>query len=68
MLPSASTERSMVPTPPISSEAELTVNPEAEPVIDKASCSAAALSELVVSVKVPDFDPVPAAITTSNVS
>ena len=66
MLPSASTDRSMVPTPPMSSEAGLTVNPEAEPVIDNASASAATLSVLVVSVNVPDPDDAPAAIVTSN--
>ena len=68
MLPSASTDKSMAPPPPISSEAELTVKPEAEPVIDNASASAATLSVLVVSVNVPDPDEAPAAIVTSNVS
>ena len=58
----------MAPPPTISSEAELTVKPEAEPVIDNASASAAALSVLVVSVNVPDPDDAPAAIVTSNES
>ena len=72
VLPSASTERSMTvgaPSPSsIGSEALFTVNPAAEavPVIFNASVSPATSSSVVERVKVPDFDPVPAAIVTSN--
>ena len=66
--PSASTDRSMVPTSVIAKDAPFTVNPEAVPETANTSCSPARLSVLVVSGNVPDFDPVPAAITTSKVS
>ena len=66
MPPSASTDRSMVPVSLIVKVAPLTVKPEAEPVIDKASASPIRLSVFVVRVNVPDFAPVPAAITTSK--
>ena len=72
MLPSASTDRSTVAASesPIVNEAEETVSPAVvvEPVIDRASASAAALSSKVLSVNVPDPDDPPAAIVTSNVS
>ena len=70
MLPSASTDKSMAAASesPIVNDAPLTVKPEAEPVIDNASASAATLSSKVLSVKVPDPDDPPAAIVTSNVS
>ena len=66
--PSASTDRSMVPAPVISMEAPLTVTPGAEPPTARASTSDITVSVLAVSVNVPDFDPVPAAMTRSNVS
>ena len=46
--------------------ASSTVKPEAEPVIDNTSVSAATLSVLVVKVNVPDPEEEPAAIVTSN--
>ena len=54
----------------ISSDAEPTVSPSAaaDPPIDNESVSPAASSSAVDRVKVPDFDPVPAAIVTSKVS
>ena len=67
-MPSASTDRPMLPEPVIVNEAELTVNPEAEPPTDNASASPTTLSVLVVRVNVPDPDDAPAAIVTSNVS
>ena len=70
--PSASTDKSMVAASesPIVNDAEPTVSPaaEVEPVIDKASASAATLSSTVVRVKVPDPDDPPAAIVASNES
>ena len=70
VLPSASTDKSTVAASesPIVNDAELTVKPEAEPVIDNASASPAALSSAVLSVNVPDPDDAPAAIVTSKVS
>ena len=64
---SVSTDRSMVPESVIVNEAPLTVTPGAEPPTAKASTSDITESVLVVSVNVPDFDPVPAAMTRSNV-
>ena len=52
----------------IVSFAPLTVKPAAAPPTARASVSAATASALVVRGKVPDLDPVPAAITTSNES
>ena len=69
--PSASTDRSTVASEsPIVNDAELTVSPDMveEPLIDSASASADTLSSAVDSVKVPDPDDDPAAITTSKVS
>ena len=63
---SASTDRSMVPLPVMVRDADPTVNPDAEPVIDNASASATTLSVWVVNVKAPDADDAPAAITASN--
>ena len=68
--PSASTDRTTVPVSEIVNDAPLTVNPSpaAAPVIDRASVSAATLSERVVNVNVPDPDDDPAEIVTSNES
>ena len=65
---SASTDRSTVPESSIVNDAPLTVKPEAVPPTARASASDTTASVLVVSVKVPDFDPVPAAIVISNES
>ena len=64
---SVSTDRSMVPSSVIVNEAPLTVTPGAEPPTARASTSDITVSVLAVSVNVPDFDPVPAAMTRSNV-
>ena len=54
----------------ISSEAEVIVSPAAaaEPLIDRASASPTTLSSVVDSVKVPDAEDPPAAMTTSKSS
>ena len=65
---SASTDRSIVPESVIVNDAPLTVNPGAAPPTASASVSATTESVLVVSGNAPDFDPVPAAITTSKES
>ena len=67
-LPSASTDKTMVPTSVIANDAPFTVNPEADPETANTSTSEITASVLVVNVKVPDPDDAPAAIVTSNVS
>ena len=50
----------------IVNEAPLTVNPEAVPLIDRASVSAFTVSAAVDSVKAPDPEADPAVIVTTN--
>ena len=63
---SASTDRSTVFESTMVSDAPLTVNPGAAPLMFKASVSDTTLSVLTVKVNVPDPDPAPAAIVTSK--